>query len=104
MKVYATSYSPCRSGTSSCISGTASGAKVSKGIIAVTSAWYRRMGGQSVYVPDYGKAVIGDVGGGIPGRYWIDLGYEDDNFEAWSKDTTLYFLTPIPSDMVWILQ
>ena len=104
VKVYATSYSPCRSGTSGCITGTASGMKVQKGVIAVTSSWYNRYGGQSVYVPDYGKAVIADVGGGIPGRYWIDLAYEDDNFESWSRETTLYFLTPVPTDMVWVLQ
>ena len=104
VKVYANSYSPCRSGTANCITGTASGAKVSKGVIAVTSSWYRRLGGQSVYVPDYGKAVIADVGGGIPGRHWIDLAYDDDNFVSWSKETTLYFLTPVPADMVWILQ
>ena len=104
VKVYATSYSPCRSGTGSCINGTSSGMKVQKGVVAVTSSWYNQFGGQSVYVPDYGKAVIGDVGGGIPGRYWIDLAYEDDNFEGWSKETTLYFLTPVPTDMVWVLQ
>lgn len=104
VKVYATSYSPCRSGTSSCITGTASGMKVQKGVIAVTSNWYNRYGGQSVYVPDYGKAVIADVGGGIPGRLWIDLAYEDDNFESWSRETTLYFLTPVPADMVWVMQ
>ena len=104
VKVYATSYSPCRSGTSGCITGTASGMKVQKGVIAVTSSWYNRYGGQSVYVPDYGKAIIADVGGGIPGRIWIDLAYEDDNFESWSRETTLYFLTPVPTDMVWVLQ
>ena len=104
VKVYATSYSPCRSGTSSCITGTASGMKVQKGVAAVTSSWYNQFGGQSVYVPDYGKAVIGDIGGGIPGRYWIDLAYEDDNFEGWSRETTLYFLTPVPEKMVWVLQ
>ena len=102
--VYATSYSPCRSGTSSCITGTASGRKVAKGVIAVTSSWYKRFGGQSVYVPGYGTAVIADVGGGIPGKNWIDLAYEDDDFVGWSKDTTLYFLTPVPADMVWVLQ
>ena len=102
--VYATSYSPCRSGTSSCITGTASGMKVGKGIAAVTSDWYNQFGGQTVYVPGYGKAVIADVGGGIPGKNWIDLAYEDDTFEPWSKETTLYFLTPVPADMVWVLQ
>lgn len=104
VNVYATSYSPCRSGTASCITGTSSGMKVQKGVIAVTSGWYNQFGGQSVYVPDYGKAVIADVGGGIPGRRWIDLAYEDDNFEGWSRETTLYFLTPVPADMVWVLQ
>ena len=104
VKVYATSYSPCRSGTTSCITGTASGMKVQKGVAAVTSNWYNQFGGQSVYVPDYGKAVIADVGGGIPGRYWIDLAYEDDNFEGWSRETMLYFLTPVPADMVWVLK
>lgn len=104
VKVYATSYSPCRSGVSSCISGTASGMKVQKGVAAVTSGWYNQFGGQTIYVPGYGKAVIGDVGGGIPGRYWIDLAYSDDDFEGWSRETTVYFLTPVPSDMVWVLQ
>ena len=104
VNVYATSYSPCRSGTSSCISGTASGMKVAKGVVAVTSAWYKRLGGASVYIPDYGKAVIGDVGGGIAGKRWIDLAYTDNDFVGWSKDTTLYFLTPVPADMVWVLQ
>ena len=104
VRVYATSYSPCRSGTASCITGTASGMKVQKGVAAVTSNWYNHFGGQSVYVSDYGKAIIADVGGGIPGRYWIDLAYEDDNFEGWSRETMLYFLTPVPSDMVWVLQ
>ncbi len=102
--VYATSYSPCRSGTASCITGTASGMKVQKGVAAVTSSWYNKFGGQTVYVPGYGKAVIADVGGGIAGKRWIDLAYDDDNFEGWSRETTLYFLTPVPADMVWVLQ
>ena len=104
VQVYATSYSPCRSGVSSCITGTASGMKVAKGVAAVTSSWYNQFSGQSVYVPDYGKAIIADVGGGIPGKRWIDLAYSDDDFVGWSRDTTLYFLTPVPADMVWVLQ
>lgn len=101
--VYATSYSPCRSGTSGCISGTASGRKVEKGVIAVTSAWYNRFAGQRVYIPDYGTAVIADSGGGIPGKHWVDLAYSDDDYVAWSKDTTLYFLAPVPEDITWVL-
>ena len=78
--------------------------KVGKGVVAVTSDWYKRFGGQSVYIPGYGKAVIADVGGGVPGKNWIDLAYEDDNFVAWHQDTELYFLTPVPADMVWVMQ
>ncbi len=104
LSVYATSYSPCRSGTSSCINGTASGKKVEKGVIAVTSDWYSKFGGDAVYIPDYGTAVIGDVGGGISGKHWIDLAYSDDDFVSWSKETTIYFLTPLPADMIWVLQ
>ena len=36
------------------------------------------------------------LGGGIPGRYWIDLGFDDSNYESWHFWTTLYFLTPVP--------
>ena len=104
VSVYATSYSPCRSGTSSCITGTASGKKVEKGVVAVTSDWYSKFSGDSVYIPDYGTAVIGDVGGGISGKNWVDLAYSDDDFVSWSKDTTIYFLTPVPADMIWVLQ
>lgn len=101
--VYATSYSPCRSGGSRCYYGTASGLPVRRGVIGVTSRWYRLMAGQRVYVPGYGSAIIGDVGGGIPGQYWIDLAFSDDDFEPWHQNTTLYFLTPVPTDIPWIL-
>lgn len=56
------------------------------------------MAGQQVYVPGYGHGVIGDSGGGgIPGRYWIDLAYDDENYVGWHHWTTLYFLTPVPA-------
>lgn len=104
LPVYATSYSPCRSGTSACVNGTASGRKLEKGIIAVTPAMYRLIGGATVYVPDYGIAVIGDTGGGVSGKTWIDLAYSDDDYVARSGDTVMYFLTPVPTDLVWVLQ
>ncbi|MDX9863463.1 MAG: ubiquitin-like domain-containing protein [Anaerolineaceae bacterium] len=79
INVYATSYSPCRSGTEKCYYGTASGLKVAKGVVGVTSAWFSWMQGPRVYIPGYGFAVIADVGGGIPGKQWIDLGISDDD-------------------------
>jgi len=102
--VYATAYSPCGLGNvAKCYYGTSSGMPVKKGVIAVIYKWYLLMGGQPVYVPGYGKAVIADVGGGIPGKNWIDLGFTDAELEEWHQNVTLYFLTPVPANIPWIL-
>ena len=103
MNVYATSYSPCRSGTDTCYPGTSSGLPVQQGVVGVTRAWYNLMVGQRIYVPNYGIATIADVGGGIPGKYWIDLGYSDDDYVPWYFNVTIYFLTPVPDNIPWIL-
>jgi uncharacterized protein YabE (DUF348 family) len=101
---FATSYSPCRLGIPNyCNTQTSSGAQLRQGIVAVTRAWYSWMRGQQVYIPGYGVAVVGDVGGGIPGRYWIDLGYTDADFKSWASNVTVYFLTPVPASIPWIL-
>ncbi len=103
VNVYATSYSPCRSGVSKCLNGTSSGMPVAQGTIGVTRAWYSWMVGQKLYVPGYGTGVIGDIGGGIPGKDWIDLAYTDDAYVPWSSYVTVYFLTPVPKTIPWIL-
>jgi len=92
--VYATSYSPRALGGDNI---TASGMILTKGIIAVRTSWYSVMQFQPVYVPGYGRGIIADTGGGIDGRYWIDLGYDDSNYVGWHYWTTLYFLTPVPA-------
>ena len=98
--VYATSYSPCRSGGDRCYPGTSSGKPVQRGVIAVRYAWYLALGfGVPVYVPGYGVATIEDIGGGFPDRYWIDLGYSDEDWEQWGSYTTLYFIAPVPPDV-----
>jgi len=99
--VYANSYKPCDN-QGVCHDGTAGGYPLQKGIIAVTPQWYSVPNGLAmadlpVYVPGYGHAIIGDVGGGIPGRPWIDLAFRDENYESWHHWTTLYFLTPVPA-------
>ena len=104
LEVYATSYSPCRSAADRCYPNTSSGLPVTQGMIAVTHDWYLALGGQSVYVPGYGYATIEDVGGGIPGRNWIDLGYSDDTFQPWHQWTTIYFLPPVPANTIWVLE
>ena len=101
--VYATAYSPCRSGTDQCHYGTATGIMpVQQGVVAVTPRWLSvpngyGMWGQPVYIPGYGRGVIADVGGGIPGTPWIDLAYSDDNYVSWNRWTVMYFLTPVPA-------
>jgi uncharacterized protein YabE (DUF348 family) len=99
--VYATSYSPCQQGYQSCSTRTASGMTLSRGVIAVSRGWYNLTAGQRVYVPGYGIGVIADFGGGAGG--WIDLGFSEDDFEAWHQNTTLYFLTPVPQNIPWTL-
>ncbi len=105
LQVYATSYSPCRLGVDRCSHTTFSGAELRKGIIAVKRSWYAYMGGQRVYVMGYGFATIGDIGGGIPGRKWIDLGFTDEDYESWHQWTTLCFVAPPPppEKIPWIL-
>ncbi len=104
VEVYGSTYSPCRSGADKCYPNTSSGKPVQKGVIAVTLAWYRYMQGLPAYVPNYGFGTIEDVGGGLPDRHWIDLGYSDDDWVGWGGWMTIYFLTPIPSNIMWILE
>ncbi len=104
VQVYATSYSPCRSAADRCYPGTSGGLKVQRGVIAVTRKWWRYMNGDPVYVPGYGRAVVSDIGAGIPGRFWIDLAFSDDDYESWHGWTTIYFLTPIPQTLMYVLE
>lgn len=104
VQVYATSYSPCRLGVPWCGYGTAGGLKAQKGVIGVLRSWWRYMNGDPVYVPGYGRAIISDIGAGIDGRYWIDLAYGDDDYVPWHSWVTLYFLTPVPPTIMYILE
>ena len=105
IRVRATSYSPCRLGTGDnrCSYTTASGARLAKGIVAVSLKWFRMMRGQRVYIPGYGFGVIGDYGA-LPGM-WIDLGFDEETFEqgAIVGSVDMYFLTPIPATIPWTL-
>jgi uncharacterized protein YabE (DUF348 family) len=104
VEVYGSTYSPCRSGVDKCYPNTSSGKPVEKGVIAVTLDWYRYMKGLPAYVPNYGFGTIEDVGGGLPDRHWIDLGYSDEDWVGWGGWMTIYFLTPVPSNIMWILE
>ena len=101
--VYVTSYSPCRQGYDHCSTGTASGTPLAKGVIAVTPAWYRIFAGTQIYIPGYGVGTVADTGGGIPGKYWIDLGYSEEDFVNWHQTVTVYFLNPAPANVPEVL-
>ncbi|HSM56646.1 MAG TPA: 3D domain-containing protein, partial [Candidatus Sulfomarinibacteraceae bacterium] len=72
---------------------TASGVRAGTGIVAVDPrvvpfrSW--------VYVPGYGTGYAGDTGGGVLGR-WIDLGYDEAEYQSWSGYVDVYYLTPVP--------
>ena len=105
VQMYATSYSPCNSGAERCYPYTSLGYEVKQGVVAVIYDWFIPMGNHTVYVPGYGNAIIADVGGGIEGRHWIDLGYTDENYIPWAQWVTVYFTTPIPpaDEILWVL-
>jgi uncharacterized protein YabE (DUF348 family) len=98
VNMWATSYSPCNSAADRCYPYTSLGLPVEQGVVAVIYDWYIPMGNHTVYVPGYGNAIIADVGGGVPGRHWIDLGYTDEDYVPWAQWVTVYFTTPIPPE------
>jgi len=81
---------------------TASGKLLTKGLVAID----RRLipFGTRMYVPGYGFAEAADIGSGVRGRF-IDLGFDDFNYENWHMPVTVYFLTPAPpADQIqWII-
>jgi len=104
VQMYATSYSPCRSGVDKCYSGTSSGKSLRKGMVGLRYSWYLNMQGQQLYIPGYGHASVEDVCGGCTGRPWIDLGFSDHDYEPWHSWVTVYFLTPVPANVIYVLE
>ena len=98
LELFATSYSPCRSGVEACYYYTALGDEVKQGITAVYLSWWYAMGQHTIFVPGYGPAKISDNGAYPDGRPWIDLGYSDENWVPWAEWVTVYFTTPLPPE------
>lgn len=106
LTVTATSYSPCNSGVSECLYGTAMGIPVKKGVVAVHLDWYRFLKGSKIYIPGYGIAIVADTGVYPYNHNWVDLGFTDAEFAVEGKfisSITVYFLAPFPSTEPWIL-
>ncbi len=107
LNLKATSYSPCRSAVAQCLYGTSSGLPVQRGVVAMVYSWYLLFGFEHLYIPGYGEAVVGDVGGGWPpgNHYWVDLGWSEEEYEplTYANGVTVYFLTPVPANPGYIL-
>ncbi len=73
---------------------TATGERLKKGIVAVDPKLIPLK--TTVYIPGYGMAVAGDIGGSVQGQI-IDLGYSDDDYQPWSGTVDIYLLPPTPS-------
>ncbi len=105
IRMYANSYSPARAGTPATAAWygrTRIGLTLVKGIVAVDPRVIPLR--SYVYVPTYGKAIAGDTGGGIRGK-WIDMGYSDHDYISWHWWTDVYLLAPAPpaSQILWVL-
>jgi 3D (Asp-Asp-Asp) domain-containing protein len=96
--MYATSYHPKALGGSDI---TASGRKLTKGVVGIDPTIIPY--GTQLYVPDYGVGVAADTGAPRNTHYWIDLGYDDDNYVGWHWKTDVYILTPVPERINYLL-
>jgi uncharacterized protein YabE (DUF348 family) len=109
--VFTTWYSPCNSGTSTCLNGTSSGMPVARGTVATYLDYYRQLLGTTMYIPGYGFAAVGDNNGAYSnGREpWFDLAFSEEEVAAlggapWANAyVTIYFTTPVPSyvPLIW---
>lgn len=79
---------------------TASGLSAGTGIVAVDPNVIPFR--SEVFVPGYGVGFAGDTGGGVKGR-WIDLGFDEDELETWNGYADVYYLTPIPEKINYLL-
>jgi len=76
---------------------TASGVWPTYGMVAVSPEWYKILKGSSICVPGYGVATVTDVCPGCSGKAWLDVFIPSADYVSWSRNLTVYFMTPVPS-------
>ena len=76
---------------------TASGIWPTYGMVAVSPEWYKILKGSSICIPGYGVATVTDVCPGCAGKAWVDVFLPTADYVSWSKNLTVYFMTPVPS-------
>jgi uncharacterized protein YabE (DUF348 family) len=95
LTMWATSYHPSETGSNI----TASGLEMRKGLASIDPRYIPY--NTRMYIPGYGEAIAADTGGAIQPRS-IDLAYQDDDYEVWHQNVTVYFLWPPPADIVYL--
>lgn len=97
LRMYATIYYPEALGGDAV---TATGRKLTKGVVGSDPRIIPY--DTQLYVPGYGVGIMSDTGV-LPSPMWIDLGYDDDNWIPWSRWVDVYLLTPVPSEINYLL-
>jgi uncharacterized protein YabE (DUF348 family) len=105
MRVLVTAYTAASSGkkpNNPAYGHTYLGWKATKGVVAVDPQVIPLS--SKMYVPGYGFAAAGDIGGGVKGK-WIDLCYDEHNYVPWYRWVNIYLLEPVPpADQIrWVL-
>ena len=105
MRVYTTAYTAATCGKSRDhprYGYTRLGWWLTKGVVAVDPDVIPLK--TEMYVPGYGHARAGDTGGGVKGKF-VDLGYDEGEYQSWHWWTDIYLLTPVPPShkIRWIL-
>jgi len=105
MRVYTTAYTAATCGkprTHPRYGYTRLGWWLTKGVVAVDPTVIPLK--TKLYVLGYGLARAGDTGGGVIGKF-VDLGFDEWNYESWHWWTDVYLLTPVPprSGIRWVL-
>lgn len=98
LRLYATSYHPAALGGDNV---TATGKILKKGIVGIDPKLIPY--GTRLYVPGYGYGEAADTGAPRANRYWIDLGYEDHDWEHWARATDVYLVPPVPDKIIYLL-
>lgn len=98
IRAYATSYHPEALGGDD---RTSIGMTLQHGIIAANPNIipYRT----NLFVQGYGIGIMADTGGARSSPFWVDLGYSDADFVGWHEYVDVYLLTPVPSDVDYLL-
>ncbi len=98
LRMYATSYHPAAVGGSTT---TATGATLRHGIVGSSPRVLPY--NTEIFVAGYGVGSIQDTGGPHPKRLWVDLGYEDHDYQHWARYVDVYILTPVPEQIDYFI-